>query len=232
MVTDEKLVGHSVKAVATSVARQHHYLVPVDDLVQDGWEWVLRNDRKISGWVDDDDSPNQTSVRRLLKSSLRVHLHNVVMKERYERTGCKPGDFYFYTPEVIEELLPEVLDGHSPTSSADMDVFVSRSRKPNEGFEREAMRADIQAAFLRLSADDKRLLWDRFAAGGLDVGVIAELSDTTQRQIRYRLSRAINRIIRHVGGEQPKKNRRKAMSNAAAVSATRDQEVGKPGVVD
>lgn len=232
MVTDEKLVGQSIKAVATSVARQHHYLVPVEDLIQDGVEWVLRNERKISEWMDDDDSPNQTAVRRLLKSSLRVHLHSVVMKERYERTGCKPGDFYFYTPQVVEELLPEVLDGHSTTSSMEMDVYVSRSRKPNEGFEREAMRADIQAAFLRLSADDKRLLWDRFAAGGLDVGVIAELSDTTQRQIRYRLSRAINRIIRYLGGEQPKRNRRKVISNAAAVSTTRDQEVGKPGVVE
>lgn len=232
MVTDERFVGQSIKAVATSVAKQHRYLVSSDDLIQDGWEWVLRNTVKIDGWLEDDDSEKKTAARRLLKSSLRVHLHNVVMKERYNQTGCKPGDFYFYTPQVVEELLPEVLDGHSPTSNTDMDVFVSKSRKPDEGFEREAMRADIQSAVASLSADDKRLLWDRYGAGGLDVSVIATTYDTTTRQIRYRISRAINRIIRHLGGERPMRNRRKAISNAAAHSQTRDQEVGKPGRVD
>lgn len=232
MVVEERFVGQAVKAVATSVAKQHDYLVSDEDLVQDGWEWVLRNQRKLQGWVEDDDSPKQTAARRLLKSSLRVHLHNVVMKERYERTGCKPGDFYFYTPQVVEELLPEVLDGHSPSSNTDLDVYVSKSRKPNEGFEREAMRADVQAAFLQLSKDDKRLLWDRFAAGGLEVAVMATTYGTTSRQIRYRVSRAINRLIRKLGGEQPTRNRRKAVSNAAAQAQTRDQEVGKPARVD
>ena len=232
MVTDERFIGQSVKAVASSVARQHRYLVPTDDLIQDGWEWVLRNSSKIDGWLEDDDSQKKTAARRLLKSSLRVHLHNVVMKQRYEQTGCRPGDFYFYTPQVVEELLPEVLDGHSPSSNTDMDVFVSKSRKPNEGFEREAMRADIQAAVASLSADDKRLLWDRYGAGGLDVSVIATSYDTTNRQVRYRVSRAINRIIRYLGGERPMRNRRKAQSNAAAQAQTRAQELGKPGQVD
>lgn len=232
MVIEERFVGQAVKAVATSVGRQHHYLLPVEDLIQEGWEWVLLNTRKLEGWWEDDDSPNHTAVRRLLKSSLRVHLHNIVMKERYRRTGCKPGDFYFYTSQVVEELLPEVLDGYQPSQMAEMDVYVSKSRKPNEGFEREAMRADIRSAFIQLSPDDKRLLWDRYGAGGLDVSVIATTYDTTNRQIRYRLSRAINRIIRSLGGEQPKRNRRKTVSNAAAVSQTREQELGKPGFSD
>jgi DNA-directed RNA polymerase specialized sigma24 family protein len=232
VVNDElftnSLVARVVRSVSNGVGKQQRYIIPVEDLQQDAWLWVFQNSRKVSGWLEDDDSPSGKHARGMLSSSLRVHLHGICQKHRVERDGTLPGDYYFYTKAVVEAFLPDVFEpeaGTTMTAAAPRGTYVTSSKQPSEGFEYQAMLTDVRRGFQSLPAADKALLYDRFAHGGLEVGIMAASMDKPERTVRYQLSRAVNRIIRALGGEQPRRMR-EVKSNAAAVAQTQEQERG------
>ena len=220
-----KAVSRTVKQVGKS---QRGYL-PEDDLRQSAWLWVFDHSKKVSEWLEADDSKSSRNAAGLISSSLRVHLHSLVQKERMEADGTLPQDYYHYNRAVVESLLPDIFDeeaGSTSTSPAPKGTYVRHSKQPSEGNEYQAMLADVRAGFAVLPPADKRLLWDRFAAGGSEVSLMATMMDIPERTIRYRLSRAVNRIIRHLGGEQPRRMR-PPRTNAAAVVEVRQLDEGK-----
>jgi len=222
------LVAKAVTQTAKQVAKSQREYIPEDDLRQEAWIWVFAHSRKVHGWLDDDETASQKNAKGLLSSSLRVHLHKMCQKERMRRDGTKPDDYYHYSRSVVEQLLPDAFDsdaGTTTVSAAPHGEFVRSSKQPSEGFEYHAMLSDIRAGLASLPPNDKRLLWDRFAFGGSDVKVMAASAKVGDRTMRYRLSRAINRLIRSIGGEQPRRMRPRR-SNAAAQVETRRIEEG------
>ena len=220
-----KAVNQTVKQVGKA---QRGYL-PEDDLRQSAWLWVFDHGKKVGGWLDADESKSSRNAAGLLSSSLRVHLHSIVQKERIEADGTLPQDYYNYSRAVVEALLPDVFDedaGSTSSSPAPKGTYVRHSKQPSEGNEYQAMLADVRAGFASLQQADKRLLWDRFAAGGNEVSLMATTMDVPERTVRYRVSRAVNRIIRHLGGEQPRRMR-PPRTNAAAVVEVRQLDEGK-----
>ena len=234
MVSNDELYVNSVVAKAVNQAAkqvgktQRGYL-PEDDLRQSAWLWVFDHGKKVSGWLEADESKSSRNAAGLLSSSLRVHLHSIVQKERIEADGTLPQDYYNYSRAVVEALLPDVFDedaGSTSASPAPKGTYVRHSKQPSEGNEYQAMLADVRAGFASLQQADKRLLWDRFAAGGNEVSLMATTMDVPERTVRYRVSRAVNRIIRHLGGEQPRRMR-PPRTNAAAVVEVRQLDEGK-----
>ena len=223
------LVSKSVNETVRSVARQQRNYLPVEELRQDAWTWVFGNTTKIVTWLEADETPSGKNVRGLMSSSIRVHLHGIVQKERMRNDGTFAEDYYYYSKAVVEEFLPNIFDeyaGSSTASSAPRGTFVTHSKQPSEGFEYQAMLADIRNGFNGLASEDRLILSDRYADGGIDTTIMALAAGVTQRTMRYRLSRAINRLIRNLGGEIPRQ-RRRVQSNASAQVATRQQESGQ-----
>lgn len=222
------LVAKAVNQTAKQVAKSQREYIAEDDLRQEAWIWVFAHTKKVNGWLDDDETASQKNARGLLSSSLRVHLHKMCQKERMRRDGTAEGDYYHYSRNVVEQLLPDAFDpdaGTTMVSAAPQGEYVRSSKQPSEGFEYHAMLSDIRAGLASLPANDKRILWDRFAFGGNDIGVMAASAQVEERTIRYRLSRAINRLIRSIGGETPRRMRPRR-SNAAAQVETRRTEEG------
>ena len=222
------LVAKAVNQTAKQVARTQREYLSEDDLRQEAWIWVFAHEDKVFGWLDSDETASQRNARGLLSSSLRVHLHGLCQKARMATDGTQSSDYYHYSRSVVEQLLPDAFDpeaGTTTASSAPQGEFVRSSKEPSQGFEYHAMIADLRAGLASLPQEDKRLLWDRFAFGGVDVGVLAATSGVPERTIRYRLSRAINRLIRSLGGETPRRMRPRR-SNAAAQVETRQSEEG------
>lgn len=231
-ITDElflnPLVNKSVNETVRGVCKQQRDYVPAEDLRQDAWTWVFTHQNKVVNWLDADDTPSGKNVRGLLSSSLRVYLHSIVQKERIRNDGTQPEDYYFYSKAVVEEFLPNIFDlyaGVTTASSAPRGTFVTASRQPSEGFEFHAMLADVRNGYNGLDKMDRGILRDRYADGGVETSLLAHTAGVTERTMRYRLSRAINRLVRELGGEKPR-IRRRVQSNAAAQVATRGQEVG------
>ena len=223
------VVAKSVNNAAKQVGKTQRGYLPEDDLRQSAWLWVFDHGEKVSGWLEADESKSSRNAAGLLSSSLRVHLHGIVQKERIEADGTLPQDYYHYNRAVVEALLPDIFDADSGSTSASpapKGTYVRHSKQPSEGNEYQAMLADVRAGFASLQQADKRLLWDRFAAGGNEVSLMATTMDVPERTVRYRVSRAVNRIIRHLGGEQPRRMR-PPRTNAAAVVEVRQLDEGK-----
>ena len=221
-------VGRSVNQAVRQVARSQRDYLPVEELRQEAWMWVFDHGQKVDDWLESDETGKKRHAQALITSSLRVHLHALCQKERMHRDGTEAGDYYYYSKNVVEELLPDVFDedaGSTMNSQAPRGTFVRGSRQPDQGFEYQAMLADVRGAFVSLNQDDKRLLWDRYGDGGMEVTTMAISMQAPERTVRYKITRAINRLIRHIGGEQPRRMRA-VKSNAASQVATRTDETG------
>ncbi len=126
---------------------------------------------------------------------------------------------------MIETLLPDLFD--EPDTRGNTDLNQDRGRRaPNEGFEYEAMMADLRSGYESLNDDERAFLAQRYAGGGLSTEVMAIQYEVTQRAIQQRLNRVLKKIAHHLGGEPIERTYRQPMSNAQADVATRRAEVG------
>jgi DNA-directed RNA polymerase sigma subunit (sigma70/sigma32) len=121
-----------------------------------------------------------------------------------------PSDAFYYTHEILQELLKDVWAYESWTaSSTPRDEFISTSSKPSEGMNREAMLSDVAFGLKKLNEQDQLLLNRRFADGGMDIDALALEYSVSDEAIRKRVSRALTKLQERLGGEQPQWNNRR-----------------------
>ena len=103
--------------------------------------------------------------------------------------------------------------------------YISKSSKPSEGFNREAMLSDVSFGLKKLNEQDNLLLNRRFANGGTDVDALAIEYSISDEAVRKRVSRALTKLQDRLGGEAPIwRGRRRIRSNAQAQAEIRNQE--------
>ena len=227
-VSLEPVVAKTITRAARKTHRAQRGYADYDDLMQEGWLWVAEHTDRVEQWLEDDTTKNQRLVGSLLYGAVRPRMHRYAMKQRYLKDGTRPRDYHFYNRASIEEMLPEVLDGMvASKSSSDLkETLITSTRAANEGWEREAMTADLLSAIAALPVEDRKLLYSRFAQGGVSTEVLATQLDITQRSVQRKIDGIIGKMINHLGGPDPT-DRRRARSNASAQVATRRQEAGE-----
>jgi len=65
------------------------------------------------------------------------------------------------------------------------------------------MVIDVRSAFDALPPKDKMLLIDLYADGGMAVQVVAAQLQVTERTVRRREERALDKMVERLGGEPP-----------------------------
>lgn len=198
-VPDEAL--RAARSTARRVARIHNGVVPFDDLVSVGYEWLVKHRDHVEQWATEGRHGRNKLHRALYRAGQR-YAH----RERTRLTGGQLGDHYFYTPPVVEELLPAVWAYDEWTYNGGVpedDTGRRKPKAPNEGNDRLAALVDVKWAVAGLSAEDQQLLRDRYEDGGLSVQVIAATYGVSEQAIRYRLGRVLQRVCDRLGGEPP-----------------------------
>jgi hypothetical protein len=189
---------------ATRCVRIHRHLVTVDDVYQHLNLWALEHWHKIEEWA------GQDSLVFKLKRTFNNESQKYAAKERAHKTKSSPSDAFYYTHEILQELLKDVWNYEQWTvSSAPKDEFISTSSKPSEGMNREAMLSDVSFGLKKLNEQDNLLLNRRFANGGTDVDALAIEYSISDEAVRKRVSRALTKLQDRLGGEQPQWNNRR-----------------------
>lgn len=215
---DDRVLRAVRRAATRSHAAQRGF-VELEDLQQEGYLYVAENLARVNEYVE-----NGREGENILTTILYRAMHRYTMRQRYERDGTKPGDYFTYQYEVIRELLPEALDTDLSFTSSTSDLSGVRSGKaPNEGGDRLAMLADVRAALSALQPTEQNLLRAKFGQGevvpDVDLAVYYEVStDSINRGVK----RALRKMARFLGSEPLP--RRMVMSNAQAQHVTREQE--------
>ena len=187
-----------VDAVAVEYSRKFD-MVEIEDLRQSLYQWFMEHPNKLDEW----ESKGEKDAKNLIYRSLRNQALDYCQKWKAKSVGYDIADLYYYTSEIIEALLPPVLRGEFNASHKLNLGRVGRPSAPSEGGNLIAMMIEIDYVYWKLGKEDRRILFMRHAES-LDFKEIANfLSLGSEDAARMRHKRAVNRMIRKLGGFKP-----------------------------
>ena len=194
------ITEYSALVANVSYSKHKDYpMVPREDITQELWLWFLEHPNKVEEWHNLND---QKLATKLVNRSLHNRAHDFCQKEKARTLGYEVTDLSYYHRDVVEELLPSILsdDWTQPVFS---DVNGDRKTyAPSEGGNLMTMQADVSSAFEKISKHHQEILMQWYI-NGRNSKDLAKALDITDKNARMRVTRAIDAIIRKLGGKRP-----------------------------
>jgi DNA-directed RNA polymerase specialized sigma24 family protein len=174
-------------------------MVPKEDIEQELWMWFVTHPVKTKEWGEMD----KKEGTRLFVRSLNNHANRYCQYDKARSVGYEMVDLTFYQRSVVEQLLPSVISGdwNQPVY---FDVTSDRhTQAPNEGGNLMAMQADISRAFEKLKEDQQNVLYLWYESGKDSKSLAKLINLPNEKAARMRVTRAIDAIIKKLGGYAP-----------------------------
>jgi len=188
--------------IVVSVAAEYHKkyaMVELDDIKQSLYQWFLEHPRKLNEW----EAIGNKDAKNLIYRSLRNQALDYCQRWKAKSIGYEVTDLFYYTPEMIEIMLPSVLRDELNILPVLNLGGAGRPPAPSEGGNVMAMMVEIDNAYNKLSAEDKTVLFYKYAES-LDYSAIAlEMELGSEDAARMRHNRAIKKLITRIGGFRP-----------------------------
>jgi hypothetical protein len=191
--------GELVQQLSAEYARRYN-MIERDDIRQELWLWFVAHPRKYKEWSD----LEQKDRDKLIAKSLRNAALKYCEKEKARKSGYDSSDLYYYDVSVVEAFLPSVIAGTYaiPTSIQDLNAKFG-SGSLSEGNNWLTLRSDISAAFEKLSDAKQNILRLRFSIDSPDWSLLAKDMDSTPDGARMKVQRAMNSLVKNLGGWRP-----------------------------
>ena len=191
-------------SLVASLAVEYHRRYPmVDalDIQQILWLWFITHPNKYIEWSALDSKDKD----KLIAKSLRNAAIKYCEKEKAKTVGYELLDLYYYDATVIEAFLPSIIaeSYEMPTKIKDLNFKFSKSEPSNDGNNWLVLRSDIATAFYRLTEAKQNVLRVRFSTDNNEWSLIAKDLKTTPDGARMKVQRAVNSLIRNLGGWRP-----------------------------
>jgi DNA-directed RNA polymerase specialized sigma24 family protein len=184
---------------ATNAYNAQRKFMDVGDLINEAVLWALTHEKKLLMWLE-----KGKHGENLLRFSAKQHCLSLIGKERRRIYVLEKDDIAYYTPAIVREVLPDIFDIDDWLSGSTNDQErVSGTSRPSEGNTRLATVVDVKSGFDSLSVDDKALLTDLYADGGVTHQVLAATLEVAEKTIQRREQRAVQRLVDKLGGELP-----------------------------
>jgi len=179
--------------------RSKFNMVERDDIKQSLYEWFVSHPLKLSEW----EKLGHRSAQNLLYRSLRNQALDYCQLWKAKTLGYEVSDIFFYDAAVVEAILPSVLRG-DVTEAPKLDLGMpGRPSAPAEGGNLMAMMAEVKAGFIKLSIEDKNILYHKHANSMTYSSIAEELGLPSDDAARMRHKRAVKRLITRLGGFRP-----------------------------
>ena len=189
-----------VKSVS-SMKHREYPMVQFQDIAQELWLWFAEHPKKTEEWHN---LENKKDATRLFARALHNAASKYCQFEKARTSGYEITDVFYYKRDIVEELLPSVLSGNFLEPLGNDDVNSSRSnRAPSEGGNLIAMQSDISSAFSRLKEDQQNVLYMWYDLGRDSKRLAEMIKVPTEKAARMRVTRAIDAIIKRLGGFAP-----------------------------
>lgn len=184
---------------ATSAWKSGRNIIDQDDLFSDACLWMLEHPNKILEWRD-----QGRHGENKLRNAARQRCLTIIRTERLKHGGFDKSDMFYYTAQMVREIIPNIFDVEDWTSGEVVyGGEVRGSSKPSEGNNRLAMIADVRSAFYSLPEKDRVFLENFYRNGGLTLQEMAAWQDCSDRTIRRRDERIMDKLVERLGGEPP-----------------------------
>lgn len=187
-----------VIAVASEY-RKKFYMIELEDIKQTLYQWFLQHPNKLDTW----EAIGEKDAKNLIYRSLRNEALDYCQRWKAKSIGYDVSDLYYYEADMVEALLPLVLMGDYGVTHKLNLGRTGRPSAPAEGGNMQAMMLEVDAAYWKLSKEDRKLLFFRHAES-CDFREIANFLEVgTEDAARMRHKRAIKRLINKLGGYRP-----------------------------
>jgi len=171
------------------------------DIQQILWMWFITHPAKYQEWSALDSKDKD----KLIAKSLRNAAVKYCEKEKAKTVGYELLDLYYYDASVVEAFLPSIISEsyEIPSKIKDLNFKFSKSEPSNDGNNWLVLRSDIANAFFKLTEAKQNVLRVRFSTDNGEWNLIAKDLKTTPDGARMKVQRAINSLIRNLGGWRP-----------------------------
>jgi DNA-directed RNA polymerase specialized sigma24 family protein len=188
-----------VQSLASEYYRKYSMLER-DDIAQELWVWFVAHPRKYKEWSELEAKDKD----KLIAKSLRNAALKYCEKEKARKSGYDASDLYYYDASVVEAFLPSIIAGTYaiPVSIQDLNAKFG-SGNVSDGNNWLALRSDIARAFEKLSDAKQNILRLRFSIDSPDWSLLSKDMDSTPDGARMKVQRAINSLIKNLGGWRP-----------------------------
>lgn len=189
-----------VESLAVEYHRKYP-MVEVSDIQQVLWLWFVTHPTKMAEWSALDIKDRE----KLIAKSLRNAAIKFCEREKARTVGYEFLDLYYYDATVIEAFLPSIISEsyEIPTKIKDLNFKFSKSEGSSDGNNWLVLRSDIANAFYKLTEAKQNVLRIRFSIESNEWSLIAKDLKTTPDGARMKVQRAINSLIRNLGGWRP-----------------------------
>ncbi len=188
-----------VQQLASEYARRYSML-ELDDIGQELWVWFVAHPRKYKEWSE----LEQKDKDKLIAKSLRNAALKYCEREKARKSGYDTSDLYYYDASVVEAFLPSIIAGtySIPVSIQDLNAKFGTGNL-SEGNNWLTLRSDIMGAFEKLSDAKQNILRLRFSIDSPDWATLAKDMDSTPDGARMKVQRAMNSLVKNLGGWRP-----------------------------
>ena len=207
-----------------NVAREYsrkYDMVDIQDIKQSLYEWFLTHPNKLSVW----EAIGPKDAKNLIYRSLRNQALDYCQLWKAKSGGYEVDDLFYYTPEMVETLLPSAILG------IDSDVVpklsLGKTSRPSVSAESGnliTMLAEISRGYKFVSEEDRAVLHLRFVLS-YDYPDIAKLMElNTDDAARQRVRRAVKRLINKIGGYKPFRDEDEVSSDEGSSASEEPQD--------
>lgn len=174
-------------------------MVELEDIKQSLYEWFAEHPNKLDEW----EALGDKDAKNLIYRSLRNDALDYCQKWKAKSLGYDVSDIYYYEGDVVEALLPAVLRGEYGVTHKLNLGRPGRPTAPSEGGNLQVMMFEIDSAYWKLTKEDKKLLFFRYAESRDFKEIANYLQLGSDDAARMRTNRAVNRLVRKLGGFKP-----------------------------
>lgn len=199
-------------SVAKGVWSCNKGYVDRDDLTQECWMWFLSTpsrQRQVAELLADDKPKLAAKVAR---RGAWAKCQQVARAEKAAKGGFSVEDEAFYSPSLLMQVLPAVLNDdpsmgrlkEDGSSAAREPGEIVAKTDPAEGNTWLAMLADVSRAWSDVALDyNERLALDLWLGQGHTQTEIARSMDVAQQTVSRMCERALRRLCEALGGDDP-----------------------------
>jgi len=188
--------NYLVQQLAAEYARRYT-MVERDDIAQEMWVWFVGHPNKYNEWS----ALEQKDCDKVIAKSLRNASLKFCEREKAKHSGYQSSDLYYYDASVIEAFLPSIISDSYEMPSKIQDLnSKSGSSVLSEGNNWLTLRSDIAKAYNKLSETKQNILRLRFSTEQPDWTELSKDMDSTPDGARMKVQRAVNSIIKALGG--------------------------------
>ena len=195
-----------------------------EDFAQEMSLFIFNNLSKLGAKATELEDPDRFT--RWLAKTLRNKCTDHLAKMADQAGASDRGTYYWYSVPELKVLLDSMFDPEAKFNPPQVNGDERTKRDPAHGNNWLVTLADVESGYNKLTLEDQNLL-ALFHRDGYRNKDLADEWQLTEAQMSWRHTRAVERLLEHLGGPKPEPSRegdpfkgRRSMTNAAARALT------------